>query len=62
MKPSANPDSLGDEILLRYLVGPMAHEAGERLDELSIADEGFAMRLRSTSGSPRSRGPTSWPF
>jgi len=36
-----------DEILLRYLVGPMAHDEAERFDELSVADEEFGLRLKA---------------
>jgi hypothetical protein len=34
-----------DEVLVRYLVGALPDEEAERLDELSIADDGFAARL-----------------
>lgn len=42
----ADFQSPDDEILLRYLVGPLARDEAERLAELSLADEGFALRLK----------------
>ena len=40
-------DAYTDERLIRYLVGLLDDEASERLDELSIADDQFASRLRA---------------
>jgi DNA-binding TFAR19-related protein (PDSD5 family) len=40
-------DAYNDERLIRYLVGLLDDEASERLDELSIADDQFASRLRA---------------
>ena len=36
-----------DEILVRYRLGTLPAEEAERLDELSIADDGLAARLRA---------------
>jgi hypothetical protein len=38
---------MDDEMLVRYLVGTTTDEETESLDELSIADEAFALRLRA---------------
>ena len=40
-------DQPDDPTLLRYLVGRASEEEAERLDELSVVDEGFAERLRA---------------
>lgn len=44
MAPSDN-QTLGDELLRRYLLGALADAEAERLHELSITDEQFAGRL-----------------
>ena len=38
---------MDDELLVRYLVGTTTDEETESLDELSIADEAFSVRLRA---------------
>jgi hypothetical protein len=38
---------MDDELLVRYLVGTTTDEETESLDQLSIADEAFAVRLRA---------------
>ena len=38
---------LDDQQLVRYLLGLLSDEDAERLDELSIADDGLAWRLRA---------------
>jgi hypothetical protein len=35
-----------DQLLIRYLLGALPNEEAQRLDELSIADDEFALRLR----------------
>lgn len=42
---SAENQGLNDEVLSRYLLGSLPPEKAERLDELSIADDEFALRL-----------------
>ena len=39
--------SLDDELFVRYLLGQLADEDAERVDELSIADDEIAWRLRA---------------
>jgi hypothetical protein len=36
-----------DPLLVRYLVGALPDHETERLDELSVADDEFAIRLRA---------------
>lgn len=43
--PSADKQRLDDEVLSRYLLGSLPAEETERLDELSVADDEFALRL-----------------
>ena len=43
--PSADKPRLNDEVLSRYLLGSLPAEEAERLDELSVADDEFALRL-----------------
>jgi len=40
-------DVMDDELLVRYLVGTTTDEETETLDEMSIAQEAFAVRLRA---------------
>lgn len=40
-------DAYDDERLIRYLVGSLDDQTTERFDELSIADDAFATRLRA---------------
>jgi len=40
-------DAMRDELLVRYLVGTTTDQETETLDEMSIADEAFAVRLRA---------------
>jgi hypothetical protein len=43
--PSADKQRLNDLVLSRYLLGSLPAEEAERLDELSVADDEFALRL-----------------
>lgn len=43
--PSADKQRLDDEVLSRYLLGSLPAEEAERLDELSVANDEFALRL-----------------
>ena len=43
--PSADKQGLDDQVLSRYLLGSLPAEEAERLDELSIVDHEFALRL-----------------
>jgi anti-sigma factor RsiW len=43
--PSADKQGMNDQVLSRYLLGSLPTEEAERLDELSIADDEFALRL-----------------
>jgi hypothetical protein len=40
------PPAADDQVLVRYLVGALAGEETERLDELSVVDDDLAARLR----------------
>ena len=40
-----NAHAPDDSVLVRYLVGSMPDAEAERLDELSVADDEFALRL-----------------
>src|ERR1700730_12869410 len=42
---AADKQELPDQVLIRYLLGSLPEEEADRLDELSIADDGFAWRL-----------------
>jgi hypothetical protein len=42
---SADKQGLNDHVLSRYLLGSLPAQEAERLDELSIADDEFALRL-----------------
>jgi hypothetical protein len=42
---SADKQALNDEVLSRYLLGSLPAEEAEHLDELSVADDEFALRL-----------------
>jgi hypothetical protein len=44
--PSPEQDVFDDQYLVRYLVGALPAEETERLDELSVANDDFAWRLR----------------
>jgi hypothetical protein len=44
--PSSDENVFEDQYLVRYLVGALPAEEADRLDELSIADDDFAWRLR----------------
>jgi hypothetical protein len=44
---SPHDSSSDDEQLVRYLLGLLPDEEAERLDELSIADDELAWRLRA---------------
>lgn len=43
--PSADKQRLDDQVLSRYLLGSLPAEEAERLDELSVGDDEFALRL-----------------
>lgn len=43
--PSADKQGPDDQVLSRYLLGSLPAEEAERLDELSVADDEFALRL-----------------
>lgn len=43
--PFADKQGLNDQVLSRYLLGSLPAEEAERLDELSVADDEFALRL-----------------
>lgn len=43
--PSADKQKPDDEVLSRYLLGSLPAEEAERLDELSVADDEFPLRL-----------------
>ncbi|HVH72776.1 MAG TPA: hypothetical protein VNB49_16940 [Candidatus Dormibacteraeota bacterium] len=43
--PSADKQGLNDHVLTRYLLGSLPAEETERLDELSVADDEFVLRL-----------------
>jgi hypothetical protein len=45
--PSSGQRGYGDQMLIGYLLGAASDEEIERLDELSIADDDFAFRLRA---------------
>jgi hypothetical protein len=44
---SADKREYGEDLLIRYLLGSLTQEESERLDELSIADDEFAWRLKA---------------
>jgi hypothetical protein len=44
---SANNQTYDDRLLTRYLLGTLGDDETERLDELSIADDEFATRLKA---------------
>lgn len=44
LSPDSTPD---DELFVRYLLGQLSEDEAERLDELSIADDEVAWRLRA---------------
>ena len=44
--PFSDKNVFEDQYLVRYLVGALPTEEAERLDQLSIADDDFAWRLR----------------
>ena len=46
--PSSGQRGYDDATVIRYLLGSTSAEETERLDELSIADDEFASRLRAT--------------
>ncbi len=43
----ADKQEFNDQVLIRYLLGSLSEEEAERLDELGIADDAFAWRLRA---------------
>src|SRR5215475_2016523 len=45
--PSSRQHGYDDQILIQYLLGSASDAETERLDELSIADDKFASRLRT---------------
>jgi hypothetical protein len=47
MSPLSNDSTPDDELFVRYLLGQLSEEEAERLDELSIADDEVAWRLRA---------------
>jgi hypothetical protein len=47
MMSSSDRQVFDDQLLIRYLLGALAEAETERLDELSIADEEFASRLKA---------------
>ena len=45
---SLSGDKIGDDqLLIRYLLGSLEEDKAERLDELSVADDDFAWRLKA---------------
>jgi hypothetical protein len=42
---SIGPNAADDQVLVQYLLGSLSEADAERLDELSVADDEFAMRL-----------------
>jgi hypothetical protein len=47
MSQSSDDKPIGDERLVQYLLGAVSDEEAERLDELSVADDEIAWRLRA---------------
>jgi hypothetical protein len=47
MMSSAEQPEISEQLLARYLLGALSEEETERLDELSIADDAFALRLET---------------
>ncbi len=45
--PSTSEQGRDDQLLVRYLLGSLPEKEAERLDELSIADDEFAVRLHA---------------
>ena len=45
--PNGNAHATDDQLLVRYLLGSLAEDETERLDELSVADDQFAEHLKA---------------